>query len=443
MGGNAFLTHSPPLRTPRMPFAIYRLILENALAILRQNFTRVAAPLEAPSKPDYGDVDILVSSPLSPARNPSVKPKAEVAELIARDLGARAWIPGQRSQEMNFAVPWPRSDDGEEGEDAAGGGEERYVQLDLHVLESEKEFKWHLFRAAHGDLWNILGSTIRRFGLTVNDKGMFLRIPSIEAFDRKKALVYLTDDSDAILDFLGLESARWWKQFGSIEEMFEYAAGCRLFRVKPEKEEGELEGDVMLDEGRQEGGEAGKKKLKHNDRQRMSKRPIFAMWMEEFIPKCRAEGRFLEMKTTREQIQQEALQTFGGREEFEKREREWKLEKHKDQMWRTVIKGTVPQDLDPVVRGATCRYFKGILMDGDILWHGEVPKAAERNEDGFWDLGAVQAFVESNIEEAQRLGMEWQQARAMASMRAKAEKKAIAMAEANHERPPEDAMVPI
>jgi hypothetical protein len=88
-------------------------------------------------------------------------------------------------------------------------------------------------------------------------------------------LVFLTEKPSEALEFIGLNEERWWKPFLSQDEMFNYAAGCRVFWVR-EKDEDEAEYDVVGDlpaEG-QEGGEAGKKKLKHNDRQRMSKRYV-------------------------------------------------------------------------------------------------------------------------------------------------------------------------
>lgn len=175
---------------------------------------------------------------------------------------------------INLAIPYP-------------GEENKYIQVDVHMRPSKKAFDWELFHTAHGDLWNIIGSTIRVFGITVNNTGMYLRIPQIEALDRKKAMVFLTDDSNTILEFLGLNVERWWKPFQNLQEMFEYAATCRLFRVKKTKPEGEAEGDVIVEDDMegQEGGESGKKKLKHNDRARMRKRPLFRTWMDEFIPK--------------------------------------------------------------------------------------------------------------------------------------------------------------
>jgi hypothetical protein len=278
---------------------------------------------------------------------------------------------------MNLALPWPAED----SQEARNEVEEKYIQLDVKVCSSEKMFEWELFHAAHGDLWNILGSTIRPFGLTVNNLGMYLRIPEIESFDRKKSMVFLTDDHKRIVEFLGLDQELWWREFKSRGEMFEYAAGCRMFWVKDlEKETEDAKEGVM--EG-QEGGELGKKKLKHNDRARMAKRPIFREWMEEFIPNCRSKGRFADSKgVTREQIRNEAFAQFGPeiRPIYETRLKDWTLASHTDEMWRGVIKGSVPEDVEPQFRAASIRTLKGVIMGGETFKGKPVPEVAPNDE---------------------------------------------------------------
>lgn len=446
-----------------MPPQIYNLILSRTLLAIQKHFTHVSSPIEAPGKLDFGDIDILCHGPLTAPYNPSLTSKTQVTETIAKELGAKKWIIGKSMQGMNFAIPWPEEggigegttstsalNENQEYEEGDGAAKEKFIQLDIHIFPTLKEYNWELFHAAHGDLWNILGSTIRRFGLTVNNLGLFLRIPDIELHDRKKSIIFLTDDSNTILEFLGLDPERWWKRFESQEEMFEYAAGCRMFWIKEVLEEGEGEGDVVgeiptdvLTNGDghgivnsnagQEGGEAGKKKLKHNDRQRMDKRPIFRTWMEEFIPKCREKGLYFTTLTTRDEIRDEAFQKFAVQAEYETRLQEWKLERHKDEMWRGAIKGSVPtEDVDPQFRAASVRFLKAVLMEGE-LWDGRVLREAERDEEGLWDLDAVRQFVLANWEEAGRRGMVFQKMRAEESMRAKAEKKARLAQEAGIE----------
>ena len=308
-------------------------------------------PVQSPGKDTYGDLDFLVFEPLQKEFDPKLTLLAAVAENIGKALDAKDKIVSNGS--MNFAIPYLDKDD-------------TYIQLDVHVCSSKTKFDWQLWQEAHGDLWSILGSMIRQFGITVNETGLYLRIPEIEAFNKKKAKVFLTKEPARVLDFLGLDVETWGKPFESREAMFEYAAGCRLFWVKETIAEDELEGDVIAGGGIEgmEGGETGRKKLKSNDRARMGKRPIFRAWHEEFIPKCREEGRFGNTNTTREVVRDEAFAMFDVKEEYESKREEWKLAKNKLDVWGIAIKGSVPVDIDN--RNAIVRLFKQVILVSEL-----------------------------------------------------------------------------
>jgi hypothetical protein len=433
MGGQAFASLSPPLATPRMPPEIYTQVLTTTQTLLRAHYKDVASPIEGPGKDSFGDIDILVFKALDDAFDPAKTNVSLVAEYLAVVLGARKWI-RDHGNLIQFALPWPSPSPspfstGNETEN------EKYIQLDLHICHDQNQMQWTLFHAAHGDLWNILGSMIRRFGLTVNNKGMYLRIEEIEAYDRKKSMVLLTEDPGEILRFLGLEEERWWVPFAGREEMFEYAAGCRCFWVREEvvEEEKGDEGDagVGLQVEGQEGGEEGKKKLKHNDRQRMAKRPIFAEWIDEFIPKCRAEGRFGNTTITREEIREDAFRTFGVRvrEEYERTRAEWALTKHWDDLWRDAIKAGVPlEDVDPQCRSAAIRMLKSVLKDGEEF-DGMFPQAGKKNEEGIYDVEEVKKFVAENWKRAGELGRERDKIKAIEKIKEKAAQKEAAAKE--------------
>jgi hypothetical protein len=423
MGGQAFASLTPPLSTPRMPPEIYFQVLAETHSILRKYFSHVESAVEAPGKETYGDVDTIVFGPLDPELDSSKTDGLSVAEKLAEVLGAKKFVRERGNPTVNFAIHWPVVKNSRDDQD--GNREDRYIQLDVHICHSPKSFKWELFHAAHGDLWNILGSTIRRFGLTVNDRGLYFRIPEIELLDRKKSMIFLTDEPGEVLQFLGLNEDRWWKQFGSREELFQYAATCRMFWIKEEIENGEAEGDVVGEIEGQEGGEKGKKKLKHNDRQRMEKRPMFKAWIDEFIPECREQGIFGNTKITREEIQADAFSKFGIKEEYETRLKEWRLARHIDNLWRDVIKGCVPiEDVDPALRAAALRTLKATIMEG-VEFDGTVPKAAEKDDEGFYDVNEVRAFVLGNWEKAGRIGLQRQEAKAIEAMKAKTEKKQL------------------
>jgi hypothetical protein len=433
MGGQAFTHLSPHLQTPRMSPEIYTQVLATTHAILRQHYHLVGSPIESPGKETFGDVDVVVFSPKADSPLNGIISYPDLAKQLSIYLGAKHHITEKGNPTLNFAIPWPAEESlDEDGEEEKAVKGKKYVQLDVKICDSEKMFQWELFHAAHGDLWNILRSTIRRFGLVVNNLGMYLRIPEIEPFDRRKSMVLLTDDHGRILEFLGLEKERWWRKFGSREEMFDYAAGCRMFWVKDFDKVGDAEG-VM--EG-QEGGDAGKKKLKHSDRTRMAKRPIFREWIEEFIPRCREKGRFADSKgVTREQIQEESFVYFGEdvKTEYETRLKEWKLAKHKDDILRLVIKRSIPEDVDPPFRSASIRILKGVIMDGENFEGKKVTEVAA-NEEGFWDVDEVRAWVVTNWKKAGEIGWTRQQEGAMEGMKAKAQRKRLGAEEDTKKR---------
>jgi hypothetical protein len=412
-----------------MPPTTYHHVLQKTISLLQNHYENVDSPIDAPQKSSHGDIDILCCQPRSDTFDPAKISTREVTENIAKILGAKAWIVGGKDQSMNFAIPWPAEEELEHD----GAQEKRFIQIDVHVFRDLEEYKWTLFHHAHSDLWNILGSTIRPYGLTANNIGLYLRIPSIELLDRKKSMVFLTSDPNEVLKFLGLDEEKWWTQFKDHGELMEYAAGNRCFHVRQLADD-EIIGDVVgvvdvAGKGNgQEDGEEIKKKLKHNDRQRMGKRELFRRWIEEFIPKCRDEGRFLEERVTRKLITEEAKVRFGVGDEFDRREQEWGLKRHEEEVWK-VVKGTVPEDVESQLRAAVVRELKRVVIEGEV-WAaqksedgGDVPKELRKNADGYWEVEKVRSWVEKNWEQAGEIGWARQNKRALEGMKAKAEKK--------------------
>ncbi|PQE28190.1 hypothetical protein CJF32_00011060 [Rutstroemia sp. NJR-2017a WRK4] len=409
MGGQAFAAHFP---TPRMSLAIYKHVLTQTQTILRNYYTNVSSAIEGPGKTTYGDVDVLVAGPLPHA----FPPGTPVAEKLKQALHAKACIQDKGNPTMNFAVPWPRDVASIEHESE----EKAQISDENDTWENNtQELNWELFHSAHGDLWNILGTTIRPYGLTVNNHGLYIRIQEIEIVERKKSMVFLTDEPSRVLDFLGLDEEKWWRPFGSQEEMFEYAGTCRMVWVKEEVDVVEGEGE----EKEEKGEEKEKKKLKHNDRRRLAQRPIFKAWFEDFVPRCLKEGKYDIPRTTREQILTDAFEKFGIEEEYNTKLKEWSYTRHIDELTRDAIKKTIPVDgVDGQLRAAAIRTLKGIILEGEEF-EGKIPDAVVKDENGFYDLEVVKRFVGENWEEAGRIGMGRQHVRAREAMIAKAEKR--------------------
>ncbi|CAO1605902.1 hypothetical protein XANCAGTX0491_009407 [Xanthoria calcicola] len=282
MGGKAF-SHGPePLSTPRMLPALYRCLLDRFHVQLATFFEQVASPVEAPEKATFGDIDLLVATP----RNSPFTVAA-----IAKALNAKRTL--SFPPIYSLAVPHPEI-------------EGNFVQLDIQVCEANR-FEWEVFHKNHGDLWNVIGTGIRPFGLTANDMGLYLRIPEIEHENRKRAMVFLSAEPDTVLSFLGLDSTSFSRPFDTVEAMFEFACSCRFFRPQTYEKDG----------------------LKSNDRKRMIQREIFKRFVGEFLPKRNLGVQHIEDASglTREVVFEEALGHFDKRQEVETRIREWRQER--------------------------------------------------------------------------------------------------------------------
>jgi hypothetical protein len=403
MGGSAFKLYMPPLNTPRMSLDIYTQVLQRTLALLQKHYQLCASPIEAPGKTTFGDVDILVALPFSETYNPFVKDggifMVPVAHKLKLLLYAEALITTKNNPTIHFAIPWPNNN-------TPNSEEKDFVQIDVHHLRTKESHQWELFRSAHGDLWTILGGVIRPFGLTANDVGLYLRIPEIETLNKKKSLIFLTSDPKEVLDLLGLEVETWWKQFESQEKMFQYASTTKLFWIKEETNlnEGDVLTGVNLE---QEDGDAGKKELKHSDRQKLAKRPVFKTWMEEFIPRLREQGGSRDSKFTRTQIRDEAFEKFGVKEVYETRLKEWQLSENLMALKRD-IRGKIPpvEEIPEghLFRAAAIRKLTRVITDG-AEFDDTYPRAAEKDENGLYDLDKVKSFVTENWRRAGELEM--------------------------------------
>jgi hypothetical protein len=278
-----------------------------------------------------------------------------------------------------------------------------------------------LYKHAHGDIWNLLGSTVRPFGLTVDEEALWLRIPEIEKFDRKKAKVCLSRDPVEILHFLGMKVEGFWSEpFQSIDALFDYATTCRLFYVRESlgsDEEGEAHEAGVI------GGEEGRKKLKSNDRRRMKGRPVYRRWINDFIPKLRTEGRFIRrgpgtsVEEVRAMVRDEAFAHFFVEVEYKQRLRAWRLKRDDEQM-KSLIKELVPITMDPQRRACLVSALRKIIMADDKSFGFDLPSL--RNADGFYNTEIVRNFIRDDMEEVGRVAWVKQQERALETMRLKA-----------------------
>ncbi|KAI1136917.1 hypothetical protein F5Y05DRAFT_389461 [Hypoxylon sp. FL0543] len=411
MGGLAFSSGDKPLHTPRMSPIVYQHALNECHAKLQELFVVVATPIPGPGKKDHGDIDIFLAwdkssvfpSPLVHNLLASLSPTAhDPLEASAHLLNAERYI-REQPKVIITAIPWhqglplqqeAKSESAKELEDI---GIPRYIQVDLHQYDSLEQLQWMLFKHAHGDLWNLLRSTIRPYGLTIDDTGLHLRIPEIENLNKNQAKVLLSTEPTDILDFLGLkyDGAQWEEPFATVEDLFEYAATCRLFWVRPENEE---------DSAAVQGGEIAKTKLKSNDRRRMNFRPVFRKWVDEFLPARRAAAHSIKPTATRDSVREEAFEFFPGtRQAYEARLMEWRKERQRQTLWKEVIKASIPKALEGEEktlgnahwRSNLAAALKKIIMQDDYSL-GIRPQVPLREDNGLYDEERVRQFVKDS-----------------------------------------------
>ncbi|MCJ1370078.1 hypothetical protein MMC20_001290 [Loxospora ochrophaea] len=290
MGGNAFTNLPHPLCTPRLPPPLYYSLRDAYISILSHIYTHVATPIEAPEKDSHGDIDILVSDPKS----------TQALDTVYTALKAQHKFRPPGSPSTSFAVPYP-------------GLPDNYVQVDVHICPPLL-FQWEVFTHSHGDLWNILGTSLRPLGLTANDKGLHVRIPEIEEFHRKRSMVFLTADPGVTLEFLGLDREQYQYPFDKKDEMYDSVVGMRLFV-----------GNVY---------ERGT--LKANDRKRMKQRAAYREFVDEWLPRWRERGGTTKWpEATREAVLEEVLERFKARKEYEEKIRSWRQEKAEQEAKKT------------------------------------------------------------------------------------------------------------
>jgi len=388
MGGSVFASGANPLYTPRMPLSIYHKAKKQCIASLKPYFLHVVSAIEGPAKPNFGDIDILVCTR-------KVELPLDIPNdftLIRHALSAVRAI--QNRPTANYAIPWPVVP-GSTKHEKDVHDKPQFIQVDVRVCDSVEKMQWMLFKHGHGDLWNILGTTIRPYGLTVDEECLSIRIPEIERANKKLAKVPLTSDPREVMDVLGLQYAGYWDMpFATVDDLFEYAATSPLFWVQPAAEGNDME--TQLAKRRQN--------LKSNDRKRMKNRPVYSRWIEEFLPRCGIEGRFVDQRKTRDSVRDEVFLRFDVEGEYMKRLRQFNVEEQQRKIKEYIHKFFNDQDFaDDLYRGCAMKGLKRYLLTGDTTF-GIGYTQPLKHVDGTYIMKNVEEFIDlkfSSVAEAQ------------------------------------------
>jgi hypothetical protein len=197
MGGNAFGAVLKASSFPRLPPAVYAALKSRLLPKIQSLYSFVAVPIEAPEKPDYGDLDFVVACPkfeIIPSNGVLIN---HTHEVVQETIGARFLNPMDGNRTSNFAVPVAQGEWGQLGHrldetakrSDAEAGEIFYQvrvrmvvpyksdlivdnQVDVNVCTDRAEWERVVFFHGYGDLGMILGLIAKNAGLALGEKGL-------------------------------------------------------------------------------------------------------------------------------------------------------------------------------------------------------------------------------------------------------------------------------
>jgi hypothetical protein len=194
MGGNALQVESV-----RLPAARYRDVASALLATLRSRFPghRIDPIVAYASKPDFGDLDILIED--GPGYDPA---------LIAEALKATEVVPNGDVTSIGIAV------------------EEGIFQVDLIKIPSASfDFAENYF--GFNDFGNLVGRIGHKFGTKFGHLGLLCPIRDPDNSSHLIAEVSITADFNTALTLLGYDAARYQEiraraQFRTLDDIFRF-----------------------------------------------------------------------------------------------------------------------------------------------------------------------------------------------------------------------------
>ncbi|KAF2135931.1 uncharacterized protein K452DRAFT_193739, partial [Aplosporella prunicola CBS 121167] len=219
MGGHAF---SLKYHCPRLAPSLYNEVATRLLKQLQDLFIHAVVPPSAPEKTSFGDVDAIVCLSRE-ADEPDLR---NMKDRVKMKMGAVA--AGVNKNGVLFLL---RVLDGTMALSAPA-----FVQLDIQLCDAASQLPWTIFTIAYGDLINILKVGLYRSGLSLRPSGLFVRVPpspeELQATAPTAAngrLLFLSNDVDAVLTFLDLDTLKYHTGFATMDELYGYAAGAKFF----------------------------------------------------------------------------------------------------------------------------------------------------------------------------------------------------------------------
>lgn len=377
MGGLVFADK----HVPRMSPELYKQLSVECQSKLERLFDKVVIPRDAPAKTDYGDIDYLVEGIKLP-----VISTGDIWIEVRSMLGAELHL--CRGGSYSYGIPHPEIPNA-------------YVQVDVELSpgngtpDGPELFEWTRFMKGDSDLLQILGVFHRPLGILCNDQGLHVRVAEIEPYNKKKALLFLTRDPNKAMDFYGLDRAKYWNGFEDETDLFDWATNGRFF--SPAVFERRVE--------------------KANDRSRQAKRPMYARFVEKYMP-AHANEKAPNI-WTRQEVLREALEMFEKATKYNVMIEEHQFKEAEEALWQE-LRAAVP------VEGTALN----VAMKGLRRWvafHDGQPQIASEpdlNDKPAWTKAMSPGSKDSLLEWVKS---HWEEAKALEKARANAIKAAATM----------------
>ena len=196
MGGNLF-------KLGRLPKADYKVIENELIQYLDQKFgDHYRIPRYYDDKPDFGDLDIVVSSAAITGN------WEQLRNEIIHDLGLTQY----KSAGAVFSTVY------------------RNFQVDYFV-RNHRYFESTYNFLCFNDIGNLVGKIFKRFNLKYGEQGLQYVFRRADNHYHKDLAVSL--DIEKIFGFLQLDIDKWRHGFANKTEMFDWVVACPYFSVAP------------------------------------------------------------------------------------------------------------------------------------------------------------------------------------------------------------------
>lgn len=190
MGGKALKT----IDVRRCSKEEFMSLSSELVTILKKTFKEVTIPVYYKNKPDFGDIDIIISS--------------SNITLNMRDFIQDTFSPHEI---FHNGSCW--------------SFDYKDIQIDL-ILAPDEHFATTLMYMGNSDLGNLVGRLAHSIGLKYGQEGLWMEH---EFKGKNIGKVHVSSDYPKIYEFLGLDYSMWVKGFDELQDIFEFITKSKYF----------------------------------------------------------------------------------------------------------------------------------------------------------------------------------------------------------------------